>query len=111
MSIKIVSIGDRNDSNMLTPAPSLRDEEYIRSELEKDTHPKVTTLEDLTAAPLKILTSHRGVIWFLEGGVTVFYHGKKYCNEYSMYEKGPASARITWAGGEGYQYNAEVEFL
>jgi hypothetical protein len=110
-SIKFITLGERIDGNMLTPAPSVRDWEYIKEELDKDTHPRVMTVEELLAKPFKVLESYRGGILYLEGGISVIYNSSKNYNGHSVYEKGPASVRFFWPGGEGFQYYADVELL
>ena len=111
MSIKFITLGERIDGCMLTPAPSVRDWEYIKEALDKDTHPQVMTKDELLAKPLKVLETYRGGILYLEGGVSVIYTGSKNYNGHSAYEKGSARVRVFWPGGEGCQYYADVELL
>ena len=111
MSIKFITIGEQIDGSMLAPAPSVRDWEAIKETLDKDTHPRVMTKEELLVKPFKVLESYRGHLLYLEGGVTVIYNSSKNYNGYGVYEKGPASVRIFWPGGEGFQYRADVELM
>jgi len=59
----------RTDTNMQDPAPNVSETAYIANILKQDTTPIVT---DLTAAPLTVLTDHRGALLYCVGCVTVY---------------------------------------
>ena len=54
----------------LAPAPGTRDWEYMKEFLDADTTPRIESLAEIIGAPLKLLTSYRGALLFLEGGVS-----------------------------------------
>jgi len=54
----------------LCPAPGMRDWEYMKEFLDADTTPRIESLAEIIGAPLELLTSYRGSLIYLAGGVT-----------------------------------------
>ena len=56
----------------LCPTPNVREWDAISEELKADTSPRLSsTPEDLQGKELKIITSHRSFLLWLEGGVMI----------------------------------------
>lgn len=109
MKVIIHSITATNFGN-LEPAPSVRDWEEMREALVSDTTPRFTTPAEFLGLPLEILTTYRGNLIYLAGGVSFTRINPTTCggNGYTslptsnVIEKGS----MQW-GGVSYDIDAE----
>jgi hypothetical protein len=96
----------------LGPAPSVRDWEYMNEAIEADTTPVFTSLASFIGVPLEILTTYRGHMIHLEGGLSFHRtspstsggNGMVSLPSNNVIEQGS----MQW---EGANYNIEVEFV
>ena len=101
-----------NEGKMLFPAPNVTDWVYIQEALENDTMPRFRNIEDILGKPLKILTSYRSNMMYLEGGVS-FYRTNPIGPAGHGYGGVPQSgyreeASMEW---EGKLYTIDAEFI
>lgn len=69
--IKSCTMDPERDENMLAPAPSLRDWEWMTEFISADPTPEFESIGDFIGKPLDILTTYRGWTLHLSGGVRV----------------------------------------
>lgn len=96
----------------LAPAPSCRDWDYMKAFLDADTTPRIESVAEILGAPLELLTTYRGNMVYLAGGVS--FHR---CNPSTMGGNGHTSlptsncieeGTMTW---QGVTYQIEAEFV
>ena len=96
----------------LAPAPSVRECDYIQECLNTDTTPLFTSPAEFIGKPLEVLTTYRGNLIYLEGGLS--FHRT---NPSTFGGNGMSSMpieNVTEQGSmkwEGVNYNIEVEFI
>ena len=54
----------------LCPAPSCRDWDYMKEFLDADTTPRIESVAEVLGIPLELLTTYRGSLVYLAGGVS-----------------------------------------
>lgn len=101
-----------SDMGNLCPAPSVRDWEYIKEFLDADTTPRIESLAEIIGTPLELLTSYRGWLVYLSGGVS-FNRTDPTTNGGNGYICLPTvnvteQGMMTW---EGITYLIEAEFV
>jgi hypothetical protein len=99
------------EPDCLCPAPSVRDWEYIKEELDKDTTPRFKNMAEFVGRPLELLATYRGWNLYLQGGVCVTRSGSgvQSTNGYAFTPSAGTveSGRLTW---DNAVYICEVEF-
>jgi hypothetical protein len=107
-SVKFLSFTPITFGN-LRPAPNVRECEEISEALKSDTTPRLSpTPDDLQGKELKVITSYRGCLVWLEGGVVITRTCPKTVgvNGYSGWP--PTGTKETVLLDD---WSAEVEFL
>lgn len=96
----------------LCPAPSCRDWDYMKEFLDADTTPRIESVAEVLGTPLELLTTYRGNMVYLAGGVsfnrthpsTHGGNGHTSLPTSNCIEKGT----MTW---EGITYLIDAEFV
>lgn len=100
------------DMGNLFPAPSSRDWEYMKEFLDADTTPRIESLTEIIGAPLELLTTYRGWLVYLAGGVS-FNRSNPTTNGGNGLVSLPTT-NVTEQGTmiwEGITYQIEAEFI
>ncbi len=100
MRVTVLSYEPTNLSP-LAPAPNVIEAGDIADILYMDTSPPVT---DITASPIRILTSHRGVLLYCAGGVVIHRHESKtsWANGFSALPRGATENVILTCHGSRF---------
>ena len=96
----------------LCPAPSHRDWDYMKEFLDADTTPRIESIAEILGAPLELLTTYRGNLVYLAGGVS-FNRTNPTTTGGNGYLSLPTTnvtehALMTW---QGVTYRIEAEFV
>jgi hypothetical protein len=96
----------------LGPAPSVCDWEYMNEAIEADTTPVFTSVTEFIGVPLEILTTYRGHMIHVEGGLS-FHRTSPSTNGGNGMVSLPSENVIEQGSmqWEGVDYNIEVEFV
>ena len=93
----------------LRPTPNVTEWEAIRATLDADTSPRLEpTPEGLQEKELKILSSYRSAVMWLEGGVTITRHAPKTAGGHGYAGWPPTGLKETVLLND---WTADVEFV